>query len=227
MQKIKSHFQYSLFERLNFYFIVPWRICKNIALHTWMSCPYVADLSDRLSSMEKNYWFDNFKSRVHIPGSLAAWTYLMRAYVVMYLPVVLAERVQSVISFGTIKGPTTLIPAGIHGPRALEYDSGIKRRLYDYSSYDSLTGSHCGRQLREERGNDAKKKTREREKEKRRKGEEMRRRMRIRRRTTKCSSYAGSATWSLAECTHIFSFVTRIRSMYRMVHSSFFAIYRF
>jgi len=29
-----------------------------------------------------------------------------------------------------------------------EYDSGIKRRLYDYSSYDSLTGSLCGRQLR-------------------------------------------------------------------------------
>lgn len=99
----------------------------------------------------KNNWFNNLKSRVDISKvPITVRAFLMRAYVVMYLPVVLAERFQNVISFGTIKEPTALIPTGILG-RALEYDSGIKRRLYDYSSYDSLTGSLCGRQPRRRR----------------------------------------------------------------------------
>jgi len=97
----------------------------------------------------RHYQFDNFKSRMRILGSLTARTSL-RAY----LLAALAERVQNVISFGTIKEPTSLIPPDIHSPRALEYDSGIKRRLYDYSPYDSLTGSLCRRQLREEGGNE-------------------------------------------------------------------------
>jgi len=84
---------------------------------------------------------------MRIPGSLTARTSL-RAY----LPAALAERVQSVISFGTIKGATSLIPADIHSPRALEYDSGIKRRLYDYSPYDSLTGRERERERERERG---------------------------------------------------------------------------
>jgi len=124
-----------------------------------------------------NYRFDNFAPPAHILGSLRR-AYLMRAYIANVPTSRLGENgFKSVISFGAIKGPTTLIPelyvraracvcvcvcmrGDASSDRASEYDSGIKRGLYDYSSYDSLTSSLCERQLR--RRSEMKRRARER-----------------------------------------------------------------
>lgn len=67
----------------------------------------------------RNDRFNNLKSRVHISRAITVRALLMRAYVVMYLPGprLGAEPFQNVISFGTIKEPTALIPTGILAER--------------------------------------------------------------------------------------------------------------
>jgi len=154
------------------------------------------DLSDR-SFRLRNYRVDNFKSHARVsPRSLrGARAYLMRAYVVMLstAPAGLSpvERVRGVISFGAIKGPTTLIPAGIFGPSV-----GIRFRhkaatlwLFVVRFADGLTlWKTATRRKRERRrgcggrGSD---------------GGEEKEDIRIRWRTTKCGSYADFATWRL------------------------------
>lgn len=91
-----------------------------------------------------------------------------------------------------------------------EYDSGIKRRLYDYSSYDSLTGSLCGRQLKRGREREDNEKEKEQEDGDEEKDDKVR-----------------QARWFCylklrAECTHLLSFVTCIRNAGRFTVSLLF-----